>query len=64
MKKSTDQKMLYDKQVICELSLLWCPQKNYCDGAKPHLFQKDKCGKCPIDKDTVCVEYKEKRTHT
>lgn len=52
--------MLHGKTVICDMSLLWCPQMNNCSGALPHPFKKGECGKCPIDKDIVCVEYKEK----
>ena len=34
----------------------YCKHREECGGAKPHEFDENECGKCPMDKSAKCME--------
>lgn len=45
---------LSGKTVVCELSKR-CGEAVMCGGARPHIYDQNECGKCPMDSGAKCV---------
>ena len=49
-------------KVICDKQKR-CKHKFECGGSKPHEYDENECGKCPMDKTATCIEVPEIKYH-
>ncbi len=41
-------------KVICNLRQS-CKHRQECGGAKPHQYDPNECGRCPMGKESICL---------